>query len=131
MMSLHREIVAWRAQARDQMILALTPQHRARFADIVARLVVDPRPNAVAAVKQIDALLSADERLAIVTAAADERIAEQSALRFGRTRCGDPRTPAELRGATLDQDLATDAGAELLRTVLLSVGGNSGREPRR
>jgi hypothetical protein len=131
MMKMHRTIVGLRARGRNELILALTPRSRAGFANIVARLVVDSEPDSSTAARAIDALLSADEKVAVVTAASEERAAERAAWESARAECGQPVTVNERMSAMSFEDRATDAGTELLRTVALSIGEGPREEPRR
>jgi hypothetical protein len=131
MMKMHRTIVGLRARGRNELILALTPRSRAGFANVVTQLAVDPKPDSAAAARELDALLSADEKTAVVAAASEERAAERAVWESARAECGQPVTVNERMSAMTYQDRPTDAGSELLRTVSLSLGEGPREEPRR
>lgn len=103
------------AQYRDQMLAALTPQHRQLLASIAGNLAVAEHPNYRGAVEQLDSALSPSEKSAVIGAAKSMR-QQMRAMRPARSggmprpRIGTPRRPMH----------APSAG----RILLMMAGGH-------
>ncbi len=127
-----------RREARDQMLAALTPQHRELLAGIVGRLALSTDPDRRAAAQQLDAALSPAESQAILAAAEHMRAAMRTTMEAARAQF-EASMPADQR-AGMQQHWAgragggpggrpghtPDAGRALLRAALAFGGPEHG-----
>lgn len=63
-------MIAIHRQMRDQMLSALTPEHKQLLASIVGRIATEDRPDIAAAAKRLDDALTTQEKQAILSDAA-------------------------------------------------------------
>ena len=114
LMRLHR-------QARASILAALTPAHKALFARITGQLAVADRPDCDAAVKQLNAALSAPEKQKIM-AAAQTAMAKMRAMMPPGDMGPPPGMGMGMDGMPGDHAMATmTAGDILLLLARLSI----------
>jgi hypothetical protein len=129
----------YRVQTRSNMLASLTPAHRTALASLVGQLALTPNPNYKAAIAQVDAMLSPNERTSIVTISTAERNSMRALMQQQRAALASTLTPAQQtemaqREAKRQAFEAShprpahvpDPGAILLRTLASPAGGWGG-----
>ncbi len=126
------------AQARSQMLAALTPAHRALLANVVGQLAIAPNPDPRAAAQQLDAVLSPGEKQSVLTIASQLHAQTRALMQAARARMEASLTPdqrAQLDAKAPQHENGPegfrhqpDAGRALLHAVL-HVGGHDGPRP--
>jgi Spy/CpxP family protein refolding chaperone len=135
-----QQIEQLHAQARTQMLAALSPAHRAALANIVGQLAVSPNPDPRAAAQQLDALLSTGEKQSILNIETQAHAQMRTLMQAARARMEASLTPdqrAQMDSrATQRQDRPheanrqPDAGRALLMTAI-HAGPPEGMHPGR
>ncbi len=95
MRALHTQMRQIHEQSRLTALGALTPAHRVALANIIGQLAIAPNPNRRAAEMQIDALLSPNEKNAVLSAEANERTGARSLMESARAQMEAAATPDE------------------------------------
>jgi hypothetical protein len=127
------------AQARTQMLAALSPAHRTALANIVGQLAVAPNPDPRAAAQQLDALLSTGEKQSILNIETQVHAQMRTMMQAARARMEASLTPdqrAQMESRMTErqdrphQKQQPDAGRALLMTAI-HAGGPGGPEGMR
>jgi len=126
-------------QTRSNMLASLSPAHRSALASLVGQLALTPNPNYKAAIAQVDAMLSPNERTSIVNISTAERNSMHALMQQQRAAMASTLTPAQQsemaqREAKRQAFEAShprpthvpDPGAILLRTLASPAGGWGG-----
>ncbi len=127
--AMHQQLDDIHAQARAQMLDALTPAHRQLLATIAGELATSSTPDYRGAAARLDAALSSSEKQAILSASQSARDKMRSAMQSARERMsqngGPPMGPDERMGppgGPLHTRHTPSAGEILLRTAMGGVG---------
>ncbi len=134
MRQLHDRMRQMHERARAQMLSALTPAHREAISGIIGRNAVASNPDPAAAAAQIDALLGANEKSAVISVAQNLRASTRSLMQSARVQM-EAQMPADVRARMQQHEAAhiaeraregsarqPDAGR-----ILLHLGAGAGK----
>lgn len=120
--AMHARMQQIRSTERSQILGALTPAHRALFANIAGQLATSATPDYKGAAGRLDAALSAGEKQAIVNAAQSAREQRRTLMQSMRSQMPSQMNRPPMPDRMQHAKRTPDAG----RILLGLTGGREG-----